>query len=1017
VTWEAIKDRPLAWCLVLSGLTDRYYSRVAPGNDLDSGVPLSTSTTYRDVEALVSVGPIRGSIDETGAVAKQAPVEVVLRARDASYAGRAPGDAMVDPVSTLRRITPRGSPLRTRLAASLPHALAVTDIEVDDDVSAWDLPCLIYIGQEAFWADSAAGDGTDGDPWRFVDCTRAVARTQVQAHVRDAARGLHPFVTSQPVTWRGRRAAIYVSAVGPDGLALGWRQYWRGLLDHDPEVSADALTISVRIAPLTSVLGWRLQAGGASEMRTTFVRGWHYLGPDAACEVDISLHAPVGAIIKSQVQAAGGGNLEVYDLDGYASVVAATDVTLPDGHPRRTQLRNQANVEDYPTGFTAPDTVEVDPAGPLAAAAYLISTPQTESTPLRLIDQSPGGTHELVRWWERVQDVVNFGVAWQSDYHPESDTWGASLIDTDTGRWARVLIAPMAQGWLLRGLLNWEAQNPPLEVHPIPLERRLGCWLGVCLAPPDALQAIRGGSIDAAVHPPSPLLTIRRSSSADGQWDQTPIIGIPDVWYQPGEHYLGPVVDDIYTGTGGATQWVRITGQDTDVEIAIKGSTLVQDSEGADVGYVLEVDRAVDGGRGRGGPILQMAGDSPFVVTPSLRADGVTAAEFLLSLLLSGTGGGTNDADYDVLPYGCNLARAEVNVESFEALALPEALAAQTWRGDPTKTISDQMRSILMLAGAQVVQRWSQEWNSWQLALVPLGVTNGSDAVASIEDGDIRVDGRPRLSTDGRIVRVYTLRANHPIGDGEPDEATFIDADAIAEHGGDAGEPLELDLVGVRVEGGAGDILQAFIPSLSGIRGRLGYTRARWSIAVDSDVEELLTIGEGDVVRLTADDALDIDGTIGTVGRACQVLAVTRDLNRRRLDLDLVPRPGEAAGYVPAMQVQSVTDADTVTVKANKYTSDRHPVTQAPQTDAEYFAAGTPVVCVPAGDWAGRTATTILTRVGNTITTAAAHGLSAGDTIRFDAYDAVGHTDETRGYAFVADGNETLDGDPARIIG
>lgn len=1017
MTWEAIKDRPLAWCLVLSGLTDRYYSRVAPGDDLDGGVPLSTSTTYRDVEALVSVGPIRGSIDETGAVAKQAPVEVVLRAREASYAGRAPGDVMVDPVSTLRRITPRGSTRRTRLAASLPHSLAVTDVEVDEDVSGWDLPGLIYIGQEALWADGAAGDGTDGNPYRFTDCTRAVARTQVQAHVRDAARGLHPFITAQPVTWKGRRAAIYVSAVGPDGLALGWKQYWRGLLDQDPEVSPDALYVSVRVAPLTSVLGWRLQAGGASEMRTTFVRGWHYLGPDAACEVDISLHAPVGSIIKSQVQAAGGGNLEVYDLDGYASIAAATDVTLPDGHPRRTLLRNLANVEDYPTGFTAPDTVEVDGAGPLAAATYLISTPATESTPLRLINEAPGGAHELVRWWERVQNVCNFGTAWQPDWHPESDAWGASLIDTDTGRWARVLIAPMAQGWLLRGLLNWEAQNPPLEVHAVPLEMVRGCWLGICLAPPDALPAIRGGEVAAAINPPSPLLTIRRSSSADGVWDQTPIIGVPDVWYQPGEHYLGPVADDIYTGTGGATQWVRITGQDTDVEIAIKSSTLVQDSEGADVGYVLEVDRAVDGGRGRGGPVLQLAGDAPLVVTPVLRADGVTAVEFLLSLLLSGTGAGTNDADYDVLPFGANLGAAEVNVESFEALALPDVLAAQTWRADPTKTITEQMRAILMLAGAQVVQRWSQEWNSWQIALVPLGVANGSDAVAAIEDGDIRVDGRPRLSADGRVVRVYALRVNHPVRDGEPDEVTFVDADAIAEQGGDAGETLELDLVGVRIEGGAGDILQALVPSLTGIRGRLGYTRARWSIAVDSDVEALLTIGEGDIVRLTADDALDIDGTIGTTGRACQVLAVTRDLNRRRLDLDLVPRPGEAAGYVPAMQVQSVTDADTVVVKANKYTAARHPVTQAAQTDAQYFPAGTPVVCVPAGDWASRTATTILTRVGNTITTAAAHGLSAGDTIRYDAYDAVGHTDETRGYAFVADGAETLDGDPARIIG
>ena len=73
---------------------------------------------------------------------------------------------------------------------------------------------------------------------------------------------------------------------------------------------------------------------------------------------------------------------------------------------------------------------------------------------------------------------------------------------------------------------------------------------------------------------------------------------------------------------------------------------------------------------------------------------------------------------------------------------------------------------------------------------------------------------------------------------------------------------------------------------------------------------------------------------------------------------------------------------------------------------------------VPTGDWPSRVTTTITAIAGNTITLAAAHGLSGPSwgTIRPQSYDSVSAT--LKGYVFLGDDVESLgiSRDPARVF-
>lgn len=998
---DDLRGRPVAWCVEVSGLSTRYYSHVPPGTGLHSGEVGTTGEVYVDVHAILDGGVSAhgGRIDEVGGVAKHDPVTVKLLGRGA---GGSDG-LTVHPYLELLRSGHRGASRWAKLLTTLPHGFfSGVDVEVDRDVSGWTVPGFIHLGQECIHVTGTDGTGAPGDPYRFTGCDRASHYTQPQHHVVDALRGEDVYVTQEPVFWRGRRSRVYVAPLYQDGTAGTWVEYWRGFIGADPTMRGDVITLE--IAPLTAALDWQVGIG-ASRTTTTTVAGWHYMTAGVLDTLRATVVWKAGDFFRQAVTGADVG-LQTVDVFTHADVINdACDATLPPNNPHHGIFRLASpETEAQPmvsvaVGLGTSGTVEFPdatiPTAVVGVYSVLESAPAEEFYDLPLVDED-AGTSALLRWPTALWDAIRRADAWRvarggvaSWTDPSSE--GGPLMWTSLG-------LQMVDGtWHLTARKRFHSPGDPWVGVDLAHDR--GCSVGSGLTyGPGELATARA----AVGWQPRRALRWMFQAEADHDKEPTrlPVLGPPDWYYQPGEPYVGPLADDLYTGSGEA-QTLRFSGWGGSVDIAVTGSTAVTDEDGNTVGYVYDVAEPLKPSLGC---LIQMPGDAPLSATMVVQARSVALGEFVRRLLVSGVGEGQN-GPADVLPMGLNFAQAEVDEASFDVDA-PGALSDQTWEVDPGKPVSEQLRPLLLVLGAQVCQVYDGQ--NWVLRLVPLGPPSSTDASATIADADCT--GRPETLRDGRVVRSYRIKVNHPRPgeDGEPVEVPYVDQAARNAGGGDTGETLDLDLRGVRIAGGAGDLASAMHDIIAGLRERLGSTRSRWRVRLTSDLVEGLSLGIGDTVAFTSEWAVDVIPSRSVAARPCRVVGIKRDLLRGTLELELAAHHGVGAGYVPAMRVDSVTDADTLDVELGAFSDD----------DVGYFQEGDAVALVPAGDFASKTYGVITTIAGQTLTITG-HGMVAGDTIRFARHDlAIAARDFVGGYAFIADAAELLsDGSAGKVIG
>ena len=84
VSLDDLRGRQLALLVQVAGVTDRYYSGPAPDVDTIEGTLIGLyPRTYRDVEAVIDMGPEGGSIDDVTGMSSQQPVTVRLLAQGA----------------------------------------------------------------------------------------------------------------------------------------------------------------------------------------------------------------------------------------------------------------------------------------------------------------------------------------------------------------------------------------------------------------------------------------------------------------------------------------------------------------------------------------------------------------------------------------------------------------------------------------------------------------------------------------------------------------------------------------------------------------------------------------------------------------------------------------------------------------------------------------------------------------------------------------------------------------------
>ena len=1004
--------RSLAWRLDIAGLATRYYGGQAPPTTVAHG-----AVFFRDVDAVLDVSAITAALDEVGGVIRHDPVTVRLAARDV----RTSSGMLDHPVRTLRRIGADGATYATGLYATIEHAVASPDIYVTSDVTGWPSPGVLHIGQEAFRYTGTAGAGLGS--WRFTGTARPLMGSQYDRHTVSARTGRQPSVVSEVVYWRGRRAWLYVAPVLARALTgADYVEHWTGIIDTEPTLAGDGMTITISIAPLTSILSRPIDAAvDPGEL----VQAWHYFDGDSGHVVQRLDRWPADTALNNAGVLAGAANpITMLGADMYADVF---DWTLPAAHPRGWQPASRAGVSVEVIGIVGPQQINVTA---LPSPAFRIYQPELEErSGLSLIDNLDPTTYLAPwpgRWWE----CSGPGASWQ--IAADSITsWATDTTQGWGGRWHSVGLV-YDNGWVLTArrnstlhgvyLVGWDDHDSELRRSVLDLQPQRftsgdwTMWAGLSL---DARDTAARPEVNGVF---GPSMAYNVSAGADDPDDRYEVEGLRQAWYQGGERYF-LATTDLYSGASGGLQWVKATatmrGEQRTVSLPVIGSVAQLDPLGNIIGYRHEVRRDLVN---VSHTVWQEWGGPAVTLEPSVRVYADDPIKMLLMLLISGRGGLVNSATYDTLPVGLNIPGYDVDIPSFRAVGAANALSSRVIDIPRGATVLSIFEPILKSIGYAIGVTYRAASLRHYVSLVRLGVPSVADAVASITDADCTRDGMVASRIDGRVIRAYRIEANFA-GDGTDAKpqvlVTYVDSDAVGESGGDAGETLTLPLRGVTFRGSPSDIQLELLGSIvQPLRARLGRPRLRYDLTVWSD--QVLGVTIGSTVLLTSTRAALQDGTEGVTDLPCRVVEIRADIQRAvtRLGLMAMPLRGGArsGGYVPAMRVSGVTSPTVVVVESNAYTATVHPVTGAAQLDPFLFLAGDDVSCVPVGNWSGRVTTSLVSVVGTTITTTAPHGLAIGDTIRHDDYAAA--TVAVQAYAYLSsDADELGAGDPPRAVG
>ena len=977
------KEIAYAWLLEIAGLPHRYYSgQRPPAKSIGWG-----GVEYTDLPFLASIGSQTAEYSALGGVAEMGGMTVTVK----SSQGTEPA---YDPAVVLMRNGRRMSSRAVRLAETLPHDNVAVDVVLNRDVAGW--PTIG--GREVFHCGVetlVAQGGTDTSPPRFIAADRAMLGTRVDEHIYDAALGWQPWVTSEIVTWKGRRVRLLRAAItGAPLVEDDYEEVLRGELDRPPQRATNG-SVQVGLAPLTVAL--KKKVGGDSVI-TGLVTTHHLYTRGIRSTIAHTQVFARGAMMKQQNvamgDAAGSGKVRLNASN--ASMADNTDPTLALGHPRRSHFQVSDSVAK---------TMAADGAAPFAVATEIavgVGFPTANTNgggvvenvdlwDVHAVDLCGGADEAVLEWPQGVEAAVNAA-------------WNPGTVAGASGAWADVKLVLSGDRPRVEVLRNGTASEGPLQIEfrsdwgepglaAKDYFRRQGyirhragvATLGIDFAAPDETRWQDNGERWTRVVVSSHR---RGANQAPQRFD---LRGVAIAIYEAGERYF--LARSNVLGTISGVKWVLITWTDPRGEQRRQTLPIIAVTAeivgGKTIGYRYEI----------GETHRQQAkafGDWPGNGTRcQIRAAAMwseaPAAQVLLELLLSGRGNSINSGGYDRQAFGANLNEDDVWIETF--LSAPDV-------GPWTRPLAEEVQigqwitPILQAMGCALAMVLDEATGMQRLALVHLGLEFAPDSAKTLTAA--HASGGVGGPVQAAITTTYKIEAGYNEADDKPTlTPTYVDADAKGDAGGDAGEALKLELKGLVVRG-ATDGAALALALASDLRARYGRPRLTHQITTYHGAHAGLGLGK--VVRLALPEAQ-------AVGR---VVKTSIDHDRQRATLGVVVYGVNGAGWHKALKVSAVISPTVVEVEANAFTRDRHPITGQPQADLDYWAVNDPCACVKRGQWAARVQTSISAINSGTrrVTFAANHLLAVGDTIRPRAYDD--STAEQKGFLYVADADDTL---------
>lgn len=912
---------------------------------------------YADYPMLESIGSQSVTLDAVGGISQHGNVNISLDA----------GSGIHDPIRVLR--LDQGT-LNARLKSSVLATDIPVFVETTTSVASWPGGLGIipefHIGQECFQALSVDAGVA---PFGFSNVTRAMGGTKKQSHIVQSDIGSYPLITPFARSWRGRRATL---SYAPTGSAT-YTEYASGFLTGPPTLSDDGLMLYLTIAPLTSILDMEL----GTYSTTTLVDGWHYFTLGRGDSIYRQDHVAQGDLW-SATCSAGALTLQPDIVVDYDTILEGADFSavLASGlRPHVMVYNNSGWDSDGETAASAtvgsPCTITLDENLPFAVdpGATILNADSFDWSSISI----PQG---LQKWPQIAVDTIN------ANWHQTVVTPGAVVSWTD---WA-ITDNGGDVGWNLlhrrtstlpghkvdsRFRPNWEFARQTRGVpSTLDLSPSTQLWYGLQLCSKDAVWYDSRDEGDGIIALGSKTWTFDQLVTKievlpvfTQRSEATAIRGPASAYYQTGEPVF-LAVDDVFRGTMPSQAWVRVAWEQG-------GEDLVTYARISSVAPVLD---PVDGVTVLG-YLYTLAAGSEYRVRSFGNWDGKTctisavpmirgglSADVYTALMMSGSGDTVyaSDGTDNTQPFGCGLDSSEVFLNGIRQNP------GGTWTFDFTEAF--KLRDILdpMLKADGLILR-QEGLHRLKLSTSPIGAPGLP--VTLISDADIAAAGAVRTVTDDNVICETQISYSYydckPTGKGR-----IIDQSAVNDAGGDVGSPLKLELRGF-VPGSVSDA-EVYLRDIStGILSRLSQSRRVWTVTLAWPPPEGLYVGSSVEVDLVG--AVSLDGTrgIGSTsgsGRAIgRVTSIIQAPDAVQTTLTITGWAGSGAGWAPGSFVASVTSPTVFVVSAG---------------DGVWFAKPDTIECIQAGNYSGRVTRTISAVSGDTITTTAAHLLSAGDSIR-----------------------------------
>lgn len=964
--------RPVAW-LEIDGFPTAFYSGAVPP-------PTPSSLAGRVLQpGLKSWSGTSSRLSLTEAVAEAGGLTVLVTRTATNGA------------ADLLRKAPFGAQASSTLATTMLATATAVAVVCADPIDAFPAAGVLHIGQEAISYPSK-----DNATRTFAAGSRARLGSQFGAHVVDQAVALAPRVFSDCVSWLRRPARLWIADRRPDGVWVDPVCELDGFIDGVPEPQADG-AIEIRLTSVVSALDAEI---GGSVLQAGLQHGWHAFDGAVGDRFDLALQIyTAGSVLDAELQGGSAAGSELLTL-AHGRLDQTFDLGATDG-PQAGYLVTVAGEQLTPLGVGGD---QWDGTGTVVLATGEPLAPLNDGEPVQNaraeIRQSvtcltAPGTPEVLSWPAGAFAAFGAGLALP--------------VTAAGGSFALSLLDPAGS----LSVLPYGA--PGLRVRLMAPTRRT-CW-GLRLG--GSLPAIVAGRIDHDW----PTYAPGGPHAAELYFDAEPTEaqaftwgGVASAWYQPGERWL--LADaDIFSGGVPArpltvlatTQW---RGEEVRVLRRVTGAVAASTITAGAAGTLAEVHPSDRGGL----PLADLPGEAPTVLQAVAAFRDVPPTEVMLRLLLSVGGTGANSV-HDVLPFGAGLRPAQVDEASFTGFG-EGAFPRRTFLVEEGIAIRELISSLARSIGAVVVERLNRATGRRRIGLAPAGLPTALDAVAAIGDGTWLVDGRPRTTTDDALINRVVFKATwQPVlGYGRAlDEVVEVtvgvtDNDSAPANGGAQAE--DLNLLGAELRAGSAQAQRAAVLPIATERfASFGYPRPRVSGSLPYG--DAVGIDAGAVVLLWGPEVVGYDGrSVGAPGLPARVTSVDRDANAAKATIEATLWGVRTSGWAPAMQVQGVLSTTVVDVVPSHY-APAEGLDGATQYDPDLFAVGDAVLCVPLGDRASATSTTITAKgvgvgpgAANRITFAVPHGLVAGDTIRSQAYTAV--SARLQAYAHQADATTLL---------